>query len=202
MLNIPCNNLYYDSFGEKYILVLNNLSFGERLELLEVMKTRRSVRRYKPTPISDEVLQKILSAARLAPSANNAQPWKFIIVRDEDMKLKLIQACNNKKWIAEAPVVLVACGFPDEADAYMGGYMNSYPVDVAIALEHLVLSATNEGLGSCWIGRFKEEKVKELLEIPPDVRVVALLPLGYPNEEPEQSGKKNLSEIVCYNKFS
>jgi len=202
LLNIPCNNLYYDSFGEKYILVLNNLSFGERLELLEVMKTRRSVRRYKPTPISDEVLQKILSAARLAPSANNAQPWKFIIVRDEDMKLKLIQACNNKKWIAEAPVVLVACGFPDEADAYMGGYMNSYPVDVAIALEHLVLSATNEGLGSCWIGRFKEEKVKELLEIPPDVRVVALLPLGYPNEEPEQSGKKNLSEIVCYNKFS
>lgn len=180
----------------------NNLSCGEILELLEVMKSRRSIRRYKPTPIPDEVLRRILGAARLAPSANNAQPWKFMVVRDEDMKVKLIQACNNKKWIAEAPVVIVACGYPDEADTYMGGYMNSYPVDVAIALEHLVLSATNEGLGSCWVGRFKEEKVKDLLEIPADVRVVALLPLGYPNEEPEQSGRKNLSEIVCYDKFS
>ena len=175
---------------------------GEKLEVLGAMKTRRSIRKFKPTPIPSDVIQKILSAARLAPSANNAQPWKFIIVRDEDLKIKLTQACNNKKWIAEAPVVIVACGFPDEADAYMGGYMNSYPVDVAIALDHLVLSATDVGLGSCWIGRFKEEKVKDLLEIPPDVRVVALIPLGYPNEEPEPSGRKNLSEIVCYDKFS
>jgi nitroreductase len=172
------------------------------LELLEVLKTRRSIRKYKSTPIPDEVMKKIISATRLAPSANNAQPWKFIVVRDEDLKIKLTQACNNKKWIAEAPVVIVACGFPEEADAYMGGYMNSFPVDVAIALDHLVLSATNLGLGSCWIGRFKEEKVKELLQIPMDVKVVALIPLGYSNEEPEPSGRKNLSQIVCYDKFS
>ncbi|UCG71169.1 MAG: nitroreductase family protein [Thermoplasmata archaeon] len=171
------------------------------MDLLEAVKARRSIRRYKPTPIPDEILQKVLSAARLAPSANNSQPWKFVVVRDEDLKIKLIQACNNKKWIAEAPIVIVACGFPDEADAYMGGYMNSFAVDVAIALDHLVLTATNLGLGSCWIGRFKEEKVKNILEIPQDVKVVALIPLGYPNEEPEQSGRKNLSEIVCYDKF-
>ena len=171
------------------------------MDLLEAVKARRSIRRYKPTPIPDEILQKILGAARLAPSANNSQPWKFVVVRDEDLKIKLTQACNNKKWIAEAPVVIVACGFPDEADAFMGGYMNSFAVDVAIALDHLVLTATNLGLGSCWVGRFKEEKVKNILEIPQDVKVVALIPLGYPNEEPEHSGRKNLSEIVCYDKF-
>ncbi len=176
------------------------MSSGELLELLEAIKNRRSVRKFKPTPISEETLRKILKATRLAPSANNAQPWKFILVRNEEMKIKLIQACN-KKWIAEAPVIAVACGFPDEADPYMGGYMNSFSVDVAIALDHLVLAATNEGIGSCWIGRFKEEKVKEILEIPGDVRVVALIPLGYPNEEPEPRGRKNLSEIVCYDKF-
>jgi nitroreductase len=172
------------------------------VDLPEVIKARRSIRRYKPTPIPDEILRRILGAARLAPSANNAQPWKLIVVRDEDMKLKLTSACNNKKWMAEAPVIVVACGFPDEADSFMGGYMNSFPVDVAIALDHMVLAATNEGLGSCWIGRFKEEKVKDLLEIPNDVKVVALIPLGYANEEPEHSGRKHLSEIVCYDKFS
>lgn len=185
-------NIYYS-----YIIY----RVGEILELLEVLKSRRSIRKYKSKPIPDEVLKSIMNAARLAPSALNAQPWKFIVVRDEDLKIKLTQACN-KKWIAEAPVVIVACGFPDEADAYMGGYMNSYPVDVAIALDHMVLSATDLGLGSCWIGRFKEEKVKDLLEIPTDVKVVALIPLGYPDEEPEHSGRKNLSEIVCYDKFS
>lgn len=172
------------------------------VDLPEVIKARRSIRRYKPTPISDEILRRILGAARLAPSANNAQPWKLIVVRDEDMKLKLTQACNNKKWMAEAPVIVVACGFPDEADSYLGGYMNSFSIDVAIALDHLVLTASNEGLGSCWIGRFKEEKVKDLLDIPYDVKVVALIPLGYANEEPEHSGRKHLSDLVCYDKFS
>jgi nitroreductase len=172
------------------------------VDLPEVIKARRSIRRYKPTPISDEVLQRILGAARLAPPANNAQPWKLIVVRDEDMKLKLIQARNNKKWMVEAPIIVVACGFPDDADSYSGGYMNSFPVDVAIALDNLVLTAANEGLGTCWIGRFKEEKVKDLLYIPNDVKVVALVPLGYANEEPEHSGRKHLSEIVCYDKFS
>ena len=191
-----------DFIGEKYICKYNNLSIGEILEFLEVVRNRSSTRKYKPTPISADVLQKILNAGRLAPSANNAQPWKFVVVRDEELKVKLSQACNTKKWIAEAPIIVVGCGFPDEADPYLGGYMNSYSVDVAIALEHLVLAATNEGLGACWVGRFQDEKVKNLLESPRDVRVVALIPLGYPNEEPEQSGRKNISEIVCYDKFS
>jgi nitroreductase len=172
------------------------------LELLEVVRNRSSIRKFKPTPIFTEILQRILNAGRLAPSANNGQPWKFIVVRDEEMKSKLSQVCNNKKWMAEAPLIIVGCGFPDEADPYMGGYMNSLSVDVAIAMDHLVLAATNEGLGCCWVGRFQEDKVKDLLEIPRDVRVVALIPMGYSNEEPEQSGRKNLSEIISYDKFS
>jgi nitroreductase len=175
---------------------------GETLELLDVIKSRRSVRKYMSTPIPDDVLKRIFGAARLAPSASNAQPWKFVLVRNEELKLKLIQACNNKKWIAEAPIIVVACGFPDEADPFMGGYMNSYTVDVTIALDHLVLAATNEGIGSCYIGRFKEEKVRELLNIPDHVRVVALVPMGYPAEEPQNTGRKNLSEIIDYDTYN
>ncbi len=171
------------------------------VEVSEAIKVRRSIRKYKSTPISDETLRKVLGAARLAPSANNAQPWKIIIVRDEEMKLKLAQVCNNKSWMAEAAVILVACGIPDDADAYMGGYMNSFPVDVAIALDHLVLAAVSEGLGSCWIGHFNEDKIKEMLDVPDDARVVALLPLGYPDEEKEPVGRKHLSELVCYDKY-
>jgi nitroreductase len=171
------------------------------MEVLEAMKTRRSVRKYKSTPVPEEVLKDVLSAARAAPSAVNAQPWKFIIITDEEIKRKLVQACNGQKFIAEAPLIIVGCGFPDEAYATIGGYMNGYVIDVTIAMVHLVLAATSAGLGTCWIGAFKEEKVKEILNIPPDVKVVALTPLGYPDENPSKRSRKDLAELVCYDKF-
>jgi nitroreductase len=171
------------------------------VEVIEAIKSRRSIRSYKSKPITDELLQKVLGAARLAPSANNAQPWKMIVVRNEEKKLKVAQAANNKNWLAEAPVIIVACGIPDDADAYMGGYMNSFPVDVAIALDHLTLMAASEGLATCWIGHFNEDKLKDLLEIPEDIHIVALLPIGYPNEEKETKGRKHISELVSYDKF-
>jgi nitroreductase len=171
------------------------------MDVAEAIKARRSIRRYKPTPISDELLQKVLNAARLAPSADNLQPWRFVVVRDEDMKRELIGACNNQKWIAEAPVVIAACGVSDEAGATVGGYMDSLSLDVAIALTQASLEATSEGLGTCWITAFSEERVKSILKIPPDVRVVALTPLGYPDEMPEPAGRKHLSQIVRYDKY-
>jgi len=171
------------------------------MEVLEAIKTRRSIRRYKSRPVPEEILKEILSAARLAPSGNNAQPWKFIIVTDEELKLKLVQACKNQKFIAEAPIVIVGCGFPDDAYATIGGYMNGCYLDVAIAMDHLILAATSAGLGTCWIGAFKEEKVKEVLSIPPDAKVVALTPLGYPEEIPQKLSRKDLAELVCYDKF-
>lgn len=171
------------------------------MDLMEAIKTRRSIRRFKSAPIPDHLLKEVLNAARMAPSADNAQPWKIIVVMDEQTKLKLAACANGQKFIAQAPVVLVACGIPDEAFPTVGGYMSSHVMDVSIAMDHLTLAAHALGLGTCWIAWFKEEKVRELLGIPEDVRVVTLTPLGYPDEAPERTPRKNLEELVAYERY-
>lgn len=103
--------------------------------------------------------------------------------------------------MAEAPIIIAACGFPDNCYSRMGNYIKSWSVDVAIALEHLMLQAEEEGLGTCWIGAFEEDKVKTILNIPEEVRVLALTPLGYPDEEPRFRGRKELDEIISYETF-
>jgi nitroreductase len=171
------------------------------MSVLRIMKERRSVRRYKPEPIPEEVLLRVLEAARFSPSGKNLQPWKFIIVKDNKVKKRLAEASLEQSFIAEAPIVVVACGFPDECYSRMGNYMKSWPVDVAIAVEHLILQAQEEGLGTCWIGAFEEKEVKLILQIPDNVRVLALTPLGYPDEIPLSRGRKSLDEIVAYDSF-
>ncbi|MFC2169641.1 nitroreductase family protein [Acidobacteriota bacterium] len=171
------------------------------MSVLEAVRGRKSVRRYKPDPIPEDVLFRILEAVRLSPSGKNLQPWKFILVRDTDLKKKLADASLRQHFMAEAPIIVVACGFPDDCYAHMGRYMKSWPVDVSIAVEHLILQAQEEGLGTCWIGAFEEEAVKPILNIPKNVKVLALTPLGYPNEEPRPRRRKNLEEIVSYDKF-
>lgn len=171
------------------------------MSILKIIQKRRSIRRYKKEPISEEVLQRVLEAARLAPSGKNFQPWKFIIVQDEELKKKLAVASAEQHFMAEAPVIIVACGFPEDSYSRLGRYMKSWPVDVTIALEHLILQATEEGLGTCWIGSFEEEEVKSILNVPEEVRVLALTPLGFPNEEPPYRGRKRLDEIISYNGF-
>jgi nitroreductase len=171
------------------------------MDLMEAIKTRRSIRRYKSTPVDDGLLKEVLNAARLAPSADNAQPWRIIVVMDEQTKLRLAAAANSQKFIAQAPIVLVACGIPDEALSTVGGYMSSHVIDVAIAVDHLTLAAHSSGLGTCWIAWFKEEKVREALGIPEDVRVIAMTPLGYPDEAPEKSPRKNLEELILYERY-
>ncbi|HEX7392003.1 MAG TPA: nitroreductase family protein [Thermoplasmata archaeon] len=171
------------------------------MDLMDAIKTRRSVRRYKPVPVPESLLKEVLNAARLAPSADNAQPWKLIVVMDEQVKLKLAAACNSQKFMAQAPIVLVACGVPEEAFQTAGGYMSSHVIDVSIAVDHLTLAAHAHGLGTCWIAWFKEDKVREILGVPEDVRVVALTPLGYPDEAPEKTPRKNLEELICYDRY-
>lgn len=171
------------------------------MDVLEAMRGRKSVRKYEPTPLSAEQIQKVFSVVRMAPSVDNLQPWKFVIVNDEDIKRELAAASSSQKWIAEAPLVVVACGLLDEAQGMIGGFMNSYPVDVAMAMSYLTLAAHNEGLGTCWVNAFNEDKVRSVLGAPDDVRVVALTPLGVPGGDPESSGRKHLNEIVCYNKY-
>ncbi len=171
------------------------------MSVLKIIQKRRSIRKYKKDTIPEDVLQRVLEAVRLAPSGKNYQPWKFIIVRDVELKEKLARASAEQLFMAEAPVIIVACGFPDESYSDMGRYMKSWPVDVTIALEHLILQAEEEGLGTCWIGSFEEEEVKSILNVPENVRVLALTPLGYPNETPPYRGRKRLDEIVSYDSF-
>lgn len=177
------------------------------MNVIDAIRTRRSVRAYQSTPIPDNVMGRMKDALRLAPSACNFQPWKFILVSDEELRTKLAEAANGQKWMAPAPVIVVAVGFPERAYKKMGGFGNSADVDVAIALDHLTLAAVVEGLGTCWIGAFKEEEVKRLLDVPAKAKVVALTALGYPAKpelnHPVKEGKRNpAEEVFCYEKFS
>lgn len=172
------------------------------MEFYEVIKKRKSVRKYRQDPIPEDVLNRILEAGRIAPSAKNIQPWKFVIIKDPEKKKKVAEACRGQHWIADADVIVCGCALEKIAWGRMGGYMSSFAVDLAIAMDHIILASANEGLGTCWIGAFEEKKVKEILGIPDDVRVVALTPIGFPAEEPKDRGRKNFSEVFVYEKYS
>ena len=167
------------------------------MNVMDAIKTRKSVRAYSDRPVEDDKLNIVLEAARLAPSASNLQEWRFIIVREAGIRKKLTQIAGNQEFVGEAPVVIVACA---ETDGYvMKCGQLCYPIDVAIALDHITLAAVELGLGTCWIGHFDERKVKEILGIPEKIRVVELMPLGYP-ADPSVIGKKRhpLNTIVRY----
>lgn len=173
------------------------------MDFYEVVRTRRSVRSFRKDPIPEEVLNRVLEAARVAPSGSNRQPWRFILVKDDRLKQKMISACNNQNFVAEAPLIVVACG--QRLPLNRGGYMGEMSVllDVAIAFTHLILAARAEGLGTCWIGAFNNDEIKRLLEVPEGHEVVAATPLGYPSEDvfTEPKNRKDSDEIVSLNKF-
>lgn len=171
------------------------------MDVFEAIKTRRSIRDYRPDRVPEEKLLRCLEAFRLAPSACNYQPWRAIVVRDPKTKERLAEASFGQYFIAEADVVIVACGWEARAYKRMGGYWNALAVDVAIAVDHLTLMAQAEGLGTCWIGAFDEQKVRDVLGIPSDVMVVALTPLGFPAGPARATPRKPLEEIVCYEKW-
>ncbi|MEM1606685.1 MAG: nitroreductase family protein [Candidatus Bathyarchaeia archaeon] len=173
------------------------------MDFYDAIRTRRSIRSYKPDPVPDDVLMKILDSARIAPSGSNRQPWKFIVVKDEEVKRKVAAACSRQMFIAEAPIVIVACG--RNIHYNRGGYMGdlSMLVDVSIAFTHLILAARAEGLGTCWIGAFDNNELKRILDIPEEWNVVAVTPLGYPKDEGfgEPGPRKPLSEIISVDRF-
>lgn len=156
------------------------------MDLFEAIRRRRSVRRYADTPVDEAVLLRILEAARLAPSWRNGQCWRFVVVRDRQTIQRLAREqplrTQINRWLQGAPVVVVACA--DPLASGRRGDQDFYLVDVGIALEHLVLAATAEGLGTCWIGALDEESVRRILGIPGYIRVVAMTPVGYPAEDP------------------
>jgi nitroreductase len=169
------------------------------MDVFTAISQRSSVRAYKATDVEEDKLKKILEAGRLSPSASNRQEWKFIVVRDKETKKKLANAAFGQTFIGEAPVVIVACG--TESKAIMACGQPAYTVDVSIACAFMILQAYELGLGTCWIGAFKEDEVKKILEIPEEVRVVAMTPLGYPDQPPSQKSRKDLNQIVCFEKY-
>jgi len=170
------------------------------MDIYEAIKTRRSVRSYRPKEVSEETLKKIMGAVRLAPSTHNLQEYKFIIVKDQEKKRGLFKAASEQEFINEAPVVIAAVAL--NPDYMMECNVPAYPVDLAIALDHLTLAAVEEDLGTCWIGAFNQEEVKKILNIPAKYLVVALMTLGTPYDEPGIKSRKNTGDLVCYEEFS
>jgi len=169
------------------------------MDVLTAITQRSSMRAYKPNDVEEDKLKKVLEAARLSPSASNRQDWKFIVVKSKETKRKLARAAFGQSFIGEAPVVIVACG--TDSKAVMGCGQPTHTVDVSIACAFMILQACELGLGTCWIGAFDQDETKKILNIPENVRVVAVIPLGYPSQPPSQKFRKNLNEVVCYEKY-
>ena len=170
------------------------------MDVFDVIKERRSVRAYTDEPVEKEKLDKIFKAARLAPSAANYQEWRFVVVTEKSKREALMVAANNQKFVAEAPVVIACCAETDGHKMRCGEAC--YPIDVAIAIDHITLAAVALGLGTCWIGSFYPEQVREILNIPQKIRVVELLTLGYPADSPREKNRKPIDEIVHYEERS
>lgn len=170
------------------------------MELKEAITKRQSIRDYEAKPVPEEKLRNVIEAARLAPSAGNRQPRKFVVVKDGKRRKELARAANGQTFVGQAPIVIAAVA--TEPESVMSSGIPSYAVDVAIAVDHMTLAAVDEGLGTCWIGAFSQQRVREILNIPDKYRVVALLPLGFPTAETTIKLRKSLGEIVCYETFT
>ena len=165
----------------------------------EAIAARRSIRAFKSKPVEEEKLQHVLEAGVLSPSARNMQDRKFVVVRDRATREKLMKAAKNQTFIAQAPVVIVACG--TMADYVMSCGQLAHSIDVAIAVDHMTLQAVEEGLGTCWVCAFSEPDVRKILGIPDAARVVTIVPMGYPAEEPAARPRKAVQECVSFEKY-
>ncbi len=168
--------------------------------VFEIIRKRRSIRLYEEKPVEQEKLNRVLEACRLAPSADNRQPWRFIVVTNDEVKEKL-RASYDEEWFVSAPVIIIGCAVPKEAWVRMDG-QEYWMVDVAIAMQNMILVATELGLGTCWIADFDEEAARKALKLSQSVRIVAMTPLGYPTEKKRPvRNRKSLSEIVHYDSW-
>jgi len=165
----------------------------------ELIAKRYSVRAYKPDPVEDEVLQQVLEAARLAPTATNAQPFQLIVIHTAGREAEL-RRIYRRDWFVQAPLVVCICGIPGQGWVRRDG-KNYTEVDVAIAMDHLILAATDAGLGTCWIGAFDPTEAREVLGLPDDVEPIVFTPLGYSADQAGPKKRKALSELVRYERW-
>ena len=168
--------------------------------VLSLLKGRRSIRRYRPDPVPDEMIEQLLEAGRWAPSASNRQPWQFIVVRDEAILKQVAQhaAYYFIRWahVEEAPLLIVLCG-----DARNRIYRQFLHEDVGLAGSQIMLQAHALGLGTCWIGGLDRKAIADVLKVPEHIEIVGLLTVGFPAEDPEPPARKPLAEIVHYDVY-
>lgn len=164
------------------------------MQFLELARRRYSVRSYRPDPVEDDKLQSLLEAACLAPTAANRQAFGLIVIRTKGREAEL-QRIYSRPWFVQAPLIICACGIPGEAWVHRDG-RNYCEVDVAIVLDHLVLAATELGLGTCWIAAFDPTAAREVLRIPDAVSPIAFTPVGYPADQPTPKKRKAMAELV------
>jgi len=181
------------------------------MDVMEAVRKRKSIRAYKNTPVDDKTLNTVLEAARLAPSWANTQTWRFIVIKDSGIKAKLIETSlrvGNRgcEALRQAPIAIAACAEMNRAGCRDGqpvtdkaGYW--FMFDVALAMQNLVLVAESLGLGTVYLGGFDAQKAEEILGVPADYCIVAMTPLGYPDEQPEAKPRKELDEIIFHDRF-
>jgi nitroreductase len=168
------------------------------MTLLEVIRKRYSCRAYQERPIEQEKLDILFEAARLAPSAKNTQDWRFVVVTDKETKHQVAETTNKPSAFKKAGAIIVACS---NSDYVMTCGQAIGPIDIAIALEHIALQATELGLATCWIGSFYTEKVRTILGIPDDIAIIELMTVGYPADSPKQPSREPIEKIVCFEKW-
>ena len=173
------------------------------MNFLEIAQKRRSLRSYDPTPVEPEKLNYVLECARLAPSWKNGQCWRFIVVEEQSLREELAdtftEANPGRKVLVQAPLAIVLCAVPSESEVWQD--KDFMMLDAGLAMEHLILAATEQGLGTCWEGWFSEERARKVLNVPEEVRVVAITPLGYANQERNPRPRKSMEEIVFKGKW-
>ena len=169
------------------------------MKFQELVNKRYSVRSYRPDAVEDSKLQQVLEAARLAPTAANRQPFRLIVIHTAGKEADL-RRVYDKTWFVEAPIVICACGVSDETWVRAGG--RSYlDVDVAIAMDHLIMAAADLGLGTCWIGAFDAAAAREVLGIPESVEPIVFTPLGYPGDQLRPKTRRPLEDLVRYERW-
>ncbi len=159
------------------------------MDVFAAISSRRSVRSFTDKPISPETLEKLLEAVRLAPSGNNSQPCRYVVIQDKAIKEELVSKACHQAFIAEAPVVIAVCCPPGN------------DINAAIAVDHLTLQAKEEGLGTCWIRWFEKDIAAELLNVPDGMEVAVVVPVGFAAEHPDPTQRLALTELVHYDRW-
>ena len=169
------------------------------MDFFELVQKRYSVRAYKPDPVEDDKLSHVLEVARLAPTAANHQPFQIIVIHTAGREAEL-RRIYGKSWFVQAPLLIAICAIPAQSWIRRDG-KNYADVDVTIAMDHLILAATNLELGTCWVAAFDPAAAREVLHLPAGVEPIAFTPLGYPADQPGPKERKSLPELVRYERW-